>query len=368
MSTALRIEPNPKDRADSPIRVLIVDDSVVARTVLGRMLGDRPDFEVVGQASSAVAALATLARAKVDIILLDLEMPEIDGLAALPDLIERGNGARVLVVSSACADGAASTLAALSRGAADTLLKPGVAAFAGRFADELADRLRRIARPSGPAALAPVRRQVTAPTTVPTAVPGTLACLGIGASTGGVHALSEFFAVLPRAFAVPILVTQHLPAPFMPFFADQLREMTGRPTRVAAPGMQPNPGEILLAPGDAHLTLVRTGQVVHVRLERGRAASGCLPSVDPMLASIGRLFGAGALGVVLSGMGRDGASGAEQLVSAGGAVLVQDAATSVVWGMPGVIANAGLAHMIAPPAELARRVATWGEGDPNPWK
>ncbi len=184
----------------------------------------------------------------------------------------------------------------------------------------------------------------------------------------GVHALSEFFAALPRDFATPILVTQHLPAPFMPFFADQLQEMTGRPARVAAPGMQPNPGEILLAPGDAHLTLVRTGRVVHVRLERGRAASGCLPSVDPMLASIGRLFGAAALGVVLSGMGRDGATGAEQLVKAGGAVLVQDAATSVVWGMPGVIANAGIAHAVAPPAELARRVATWGQGEPAPWK
>lgn len=369
MPTALTAELSRIDPGERLIRVLIVDDSVVARTVLARMLGDRADFEVVGQAGSAAAALAILAHTRVDIILLDLEMPEVDGLAALPALIERSHGARVLVVSSACADGAAATLTALSRGAADTLLKPGAAAFAGRFADELADRLRRIAHPAGPPPSAARSASPRPhPARVPGASPAQLDCLAIGASTGGVHALAEFFKILPRDFATPILVTQHLPAQFMPFFADQLREMTGRPARVAAPGMQANPGEILLAPGDAHLTLVRTGPVVHVRLERTRSASGCLPSVDPMFVSIGRLYGAGALGVVLSGMGRDGLTGAETLIGAGGAVLVQDAASSVVWGMPGAIANAGMAHTVAPPAELARRVATWGQGAANAWK
>jgi two-component system chemotaxis response regulator CheB len=355
------MEADCTDRGEGPIRVLIVDDSVVARTVLARMLGDRADFEVVGLAESAAVALAMLAHMQVDIILLDLEMPKVNGIAALPELIERGRGARVLVVSSACADGAASTLEALGRGAADTLLKPGVTSFAGRFADELADRLRRIAQSIGPV------QSVAPPAKLPTARPQRLDCLAIGASTGGVHALSEFFAALPRDFTAPILVTQHLPAPFMPYFADQLRDMTGRTARIAAPGMLPNTGEILLAPGDAHLTLVRTGSVVHVRLERGAVASGCRPSVDPMLASIGRLFGPGALGVVLSGMGRDGANGAEQLVAAGGAILVQDATSSVVWGMPGVIANAGLAQMVAPPADLARRVSTWGQKEPSRW-
>ncbi|WP_404713579.1 chemotaxis-specific protein-glutamate methyltransferase CheB [Sphingomonas sp. MMS24-J13] len=351
-----------RERDDSPIRVLIVDDSVVARTVLARMLDDRADFEVAGLAGSAAAALAMLTSMQVDIILLDLDMPQMNGIAALPALIERGRGARVLVVSSACAEGASSTLAALSQGAADTLLKPGVTSFAGRFADELCDRLCRIARSIGPV-------QTISPNLAerPARVSQRLDCLAIGASTGGVHALSEFFGALAADFAAPILVTQHLPPPFMPHFADQLREMTGRPARVAAPGMLPNPGEILLAPGDAHLTLARTGSVIHVRLERSAVPSGCRPSVDPMLASIGRLFGAGALGVVLSGMGRDGANGAEHLVAAGGAMLVQDAASSVVWGMPGVIANAGLAQMVAPPAELARRVSSWGQAGISRW-
>ena len=145
--------------------------------------------------------------------------------------------------------------------------------------------------------------------------------------------------------------------------ACQLSEMTGRPTRIGAPGLQPQPGELLLAPGDAHMTLVRTGPVIHVRLERKRAVSGCMPSVDPMLASIGKVYGPTAVGVILSGMGRDGLEGAGELVSMGGSLLAQDEATSVVWGMPGAVANARLAHAVLPPDELARRIAAWSEGD-----
>ena len=344
-------------RAQAPIRVLIVDDSVVARAVLTRLLGEYDDIEVVAQAGSAESARTTLEGTKVDIILLDLEMPGMGGLAALPDLIQH---ARVLIVSSACADGAASSIAALRQGAADTLLKPGAVQYAGRFAEELVDRLRRIARPgnaepqargnrSGSEAQKPASRR--------------LECLGIGSSTGGVHALARFFGALPRSFTTPILITQHLPAPFMPYFAGQLVEMTGRPTRVGAPGLQPRPGELLLAPGDAHMTLVQTGPVIHVRLERKRSVSGCMPSVDPMLASIGKVYGSTAVGVILSGMGRDGLLGAGELVAAGGTVLAQDEASSVVWGMPGAVTNARLTQAALPPDELARRIAAWSEGD-----
>ena len=344
-------------RAQAPIRVLIVDDSVVARAVLTRLLGEYDDIEVVAQAGSAESARTVLEGTQVDIILLDLEMPGMGGLAALPDLIQH---ARVLIVSSACADGAASSIAALRQGAADTLLKPGAVQYAGRFAEELVDRLRRIARPgnaepqargnrSGSEAQKPASRR--------------LECLGIGSSTGGVHALARFFGALPRSFTTPILITQHLPAPFMPYFAGQLVEMTGRPTRVGAPGLQPRPGELLLAPGDAHMTLVQTGPVIHVRLERKRSVSGCMPSVDPMLASIGKVYGSTAVGVILSGMGRDGLLGAGELVAAGGTVLAQDEASSVVRGMPGAVTNARLTQATLPPDELARRIAAWSEGD-----
>jgi two-component system chemotaxis response regulator CheB len=348
----------------APIRVLIVDDSVVARAVLSRLLCEHDDIDVVGQAGSAAAAHKILEDQPVDIILLDLEMPGIGGLAALPELIRASGGAPVLIVSSACADGAASSIAALRHGAADTLLKPGAAQLTSRFADELVDRLRRIARPghTGPVARSgQVGMQAQG-------LPGRrLECLGIGSSTGGVHALARFFGALPESFTAPILITQHLPAPFMPYFAGQLVEMTGRPTRIGAPGLQPQPGELLLAPGDAHMTLVRTGPVIHVRLERKRVASGCMPSVDPMLASIGKVYGPAAIGVILSGMGRDGVIGAEELVQSGGAVLAQDEATSVVWGMPGAVANARLARAVLPPDQLARRIVEWSEGD-TAWK
>jgi len=351
-------------RSSAPIRVMIVDDSVVARAVLSRVLADHDDIEVVAQAGSADSARRILDEKKVDIILLDLEMPGVCGLAALPELIQHGDGARVLIVSSACADGAASSIAALRLGAADTLLKPGAAQFTSRFGEDLVDRLRRIARPGK---VEPQARSAQGGTPTPQVSTRRLECLGIGSSTGGVHALARFFGALPTSFTTPILITQHLPAPYMPYFAGQLAEMTGRPTRLGVPGLQPQPGELLLAPGDAHMTLFKTGPVIHVRLERKRSVSGCLPSVDPMLASIGKVYGAAAVGVILSGMGRDGLIGAGELVAAGGSVLAQDEASSVVWGMPGAVANARLAQAILPPDELARRIAAWSEGDAA-WK
>lgn len=360
-----------KGAAAAPIRVLIVDDSVVARAVLSRLLGDHHDIEVVGQAGSAASAMKLLEDESVDIILLDIEMPGVNGLVALPDLIRIGRGARVLIVSSAAGDGAEATITALRQGAADTLLKPSAAQFTSRFADELVDRLRRLSRASGKSqprvveASVPAAPQPAPPQPAPRG--RRIECLGIGSSTGGVHALGRFFGALPKSFATPILVTQHLPAPFMPYFADQLAEMSGRPTRLGAPGLQPQPGEILLAPGDAHMTLMKTGPVVHVRLERKRAASGCLPSVDPMLASIGRVYGPSGMAVILSGMGKDGLLGAGELSEAGGIVLAQDEATSVVWGMPGAVTNAGLARAVLPPDQLARRIAESSEGDAA-WK
>jgi two-component system, chemotaxis family, protein-glutamate methylesterase/glutaminase len=312
----------------------------------------------VGVAESVASAHQMLARQPVDIILLDLELPDVHGLDALPELIVKGQGARVLIVSSACADGATATLAALRAGAADTLLKPGAVHLNGRFAAELMDRIRRIARPSESGTKARSSRKRPALSLTGDRIE----CVAIGSSTGGVPALARFFEALPSSFASPILVTQHLPAPFMAYFAGQLTEMSGRIATLAKPGLQPRAGEILLAPGDAHLTLVRTGPVIHVRLERGRVASACMPSVDPMLASIGKVYGESGVGVILSGMGRDGVAGAAKLVEAGGTVVAQDEASSVVWGMPGAVANAQLAKLVLAPDALARAIAGTDEG------
>jgi two-component system chemotaxis response regulator CheB len=169
--------------------------------------------------------------------------------------------------------------------------------------------------------------------------------------------LSTFFQTLPAKIGVPILVTQHLPAPFMTVFARQLSNAAGREAIVAEDGLRLLPDRIVIAPGDAHLTVDISGGKLVARLQRNRSSSGCLPSVDPMLASVAAMVGAEALGIVLTGMGRDGLEGAMALIGAGGSVIVQDEASSAVWGMPRAVADAGLACAVLPPAKIARRVA-----------
>jgi two-component system chemotaxis response regulator CheB len=342
----------PKPASADPIRILIVDDSIVARTVLSRILEARPEFEIRGSVANAAQALELVRSEPMDIILLDLEMPGVGGLEALPQLIDQSDGARVLVVSSMAADGAAATVQALALGAADTLQKPSVANFDGRFSDTLADRLIRIAagrryrmRP------APV---VTRPAGTATRAP--VDCLAIGASTGGLHALTELLRDFPASFTAPILITQHLPAAFMPYFADQMTAIAGRPASVARDGEKLVAGRILIAPGEGHIRLKRLGNDVRVMLDAAPSATLCMPSVDPMFETLAEVYGERGLAVVLSGMGRDGTIGAKAVFAVGGEILVQDAPTSVVWGMPGSVAEAGLASAVMPPARIADRI------------
>lgn len=350
-----------------PIRLLIVDDSLVARTVMARIIGARPDFELVAAVPDAARALDALERCTVDIILLDVDMPGQDGLDALPALLARGGGAQVLMVSGSTADGASATVRALTQGAADTLLKPAAADFAGRFAESLVERLLRLGharRDAGQGAAAPV------PAPRRGGRVGPLECVALGASTGGPHAFAALFAALPAGMVAPILVTQHLPDAFMPVFARQLALLSGRSTRVAAEGDRLCAGEILVAPGDGHLRIVRDAAGLRARIDTAPAASACLPSVDPMLASLADAAGPGTVAAILSGMGRDGLIGAGLLATKGGEILVQDAATSVIWGMPGTIARAGLAAAILPPAAIARRIAerALAPAGATPWR
>ena len=348
---------------DPPIRLLIVDDSSVARAVLSRMVGTQPDFVVAATAGSVLEALTVLRRVTVDIVLLDIEMPGGSGLEGLPAIVEAGRGARVLVVSSMAEEGAETTVKALSLGAADTMPKPGSGMFNGRFSEVLAERLRRIGRmvpgthgsttgPRGSVVLREVQDWQPA-------------CLAIGASTGGIHAIHEFIAGLPRRTGLPILITQHLPPLFMPYFARQLEAVAQRPVRVAAHDELLEADHVVIAPGNAHLRLSRRGSNVRVKLDTEPAPSGCLPSVDPMLESVAEAFGPGALAIMLSGMGRDGLIGSGRLVERGGIVLAQDQNSSAIWGMPRAVAEAGLASAVLPPRDLARRLtAQLGAG---PW-
>jgi len=336
---------------------MIVDDSMVARAVLSRMIESDADFEIAAVAGTAEDAIDALHQVSVDVILLDLEMPGAGGLKSIPRIIAAAGGARIMIVSSLAEEGAEQTVAALALGAADTLPKPGTSRFNGRFSEILLRKLKALghADQHTAAAISPRKLELGALRTAPG---NPIDILAIGASTGGIHALGTLFHHLPRRIGVPILVTQHLPTPFMSVFARQLGAVAQRETLVAENGMALLPDRIIVAPGDAHLTVDVVGGSTVVRLTTGPSSSGCLPSLDPMLATVGALFGKGALGVVLTGMGRDGVEGAGRMVACGGAVLAQDAASSAVYGMPRAVLDAGLACAVMPPDKLARRIAS----------
>lgn len=335
---------------DRPIKVLIVDDSQVARSVITRMLERVGRFEIVAAVGDGAHALQCLETLSVDVILLDLEMPGTNGIDLLPRLVAASAGAHVLVLSSAVAEGAAATVAALAAGATDTLQKPGGANFLGRFSETLVDRLTRIASLRAPA------RTNRMPLRKASSPAAGVECLAIGASTGGLHALNILLPALPPAFCAPILITQHLPAGFMSYFARQTETLSGRPAVVAMDGMALLPGRIVIAPGDGHLRLVRSGPEVRVVLDRTPASSGCMPSVDPMFEALASVYADRGTGVVLSGMGKDGLRGAAALARAGAEILVQDSRSSVVWGMPGAVAEAGHASAVLDPTAIAAHI------------
>ena len=342
---------------------MIVDDSMVARAVLSRMIESDGGFEIVAVAGTAEDAIEALGQVRVDVILLDLEMPGAGGLKSIPKILKAARGAQVLIVSSLAEEGAEETVAALALGAADTLPKPGTGRFNGRFSEVLMGKLRALGRadyvaspvaPSATPKLRPVMRG-------PDMADAPLGLVAIGASTGGIHALATLFEALPPQIHVPILVTQHLPAPFMAVLARQLNAASGRLATVAEDGMRLIADQIIIAPGDAHLNLDRAGDRLIVRLSNQKMASGCLPSVDPMLSTAASVLGPRALAIMLTGMGRDGCEGAARLVAVGGSVIAQDEGSSAVWGMPRAVVDAGLACAVLPPVKIARRIALRAE-------
>jgi two-component system chemotaxis response regulator CheB len=343
---------------DSPQKVLIVDDSAVARAMLASMLTASGQFEVAGRGPPASAARRSRAGGRVDFILLDIELPGDDGLTALPGLAAAAPGVKIIVVSSATAAG----VQALAVGAADALTKPRAGELTASFARLLVDTLLRLkdvdlALPP-PAGVAVVPLRLPQPAAPPRPGGDEFDVLAIGASTGGIHALGGMLRELPASYQVPILVTQHLPSSFMPYFAAQLSLLAGRPCDVASDRQRISPGRVIVAPGDAHMTCVSLpAGGAAVRLSREPSPSGCLPSVDPMFASAADVFGRRMLAVVLSGMGRDGTTGARHAHAVGASVVVQDRSTSVVWGMPGSIVRAEIADAVLAPDAIGRLAA-----------
>ncbi|HEX7097052.1 MAG TPA: chemotaxis response regulator protein-glutamate methylesterase [Acidimicrobiales bacterium] len=356
----------------SRIRVLVVDDSVVIRRLVSDVIDSDPELQVVGTAANGRIALTKVEQLQPDVITLDIEMPEMDGLATLRELRDRHVRTPVIMFSTLTERAAAATLDALSLGAADYVTKPSNAGSTEvalqRVRDDLIPKIKTFGRRSlgvmiatpltraaaRPAVAAPVRRPVLG------ARPR-IQIVAIGTSTGGPNALEAVFRRLNPDIGVPVVVVQHMPPVFTKILADRLSAKTAWEVHEAAHGMRLEPAHAYVAPGDFHMMVEHTafglGRVV---LDKGPAENSCRPSVDVLFRSVAASHAASALGVVMTGMGQDGLRGCQMLVAAGAEVIAQDEATSVVWGMPGYVTRAGLASEVLPldtiPSAIERRV------------
>ena len=355
-----------------PYRVMVVDDSAVIRGLLTKTLETEADIKVVSTVGNGQAAIDALKRLDVDVVVLDIEMPVMDGLTALPKMLEVRPGVQVIMASTLTLKGASVSMKALALGAADYLPKPTTTTginTASDFKQGLVERVRSwglVARkkrglPAGTAAApgssAPAVPKKLYPGSVtlrpPAIVPSKVECLAVGSSTGGPQALFSLFRSLGRIDRMPVFVTQHMPATFTTILAAHLAQAAGMPAAEAKDGEAVVPGRIYVAPGDFHMTVESQGSGAVVRLNKNPPENFCRPAVDPMLRSITKIYGARTLFVMLTGMGQDGLKGARELVAAGSTVIAQDEATSVVWGMPGAVATAGLCTAVLPLNEIA---------------
>jgi two-component system chemotaxis response regulator CheB len=334
-------------------RVLLCDDSAVIRKAMGRMLESEAGVRVVARVANGQEALAALQRERFDVVVLDIEMPVMDGMTALPLLLKADPGLRVVMASTLTTRGADIALRALKLGAADYVPKPTVAAIADdSFRRELLAKVKGLARLSrnerAAAATAPQRFGVLRPAGRERPI-----LLAIGSSTGGPQALFTLVKALGSNLPVPVVITQHMPPTFVPLLAEHLTRLGGLPCAEARQGEALQPGRIHLAPGDRHLLVEGRPGALTARLSDGPPENFCRPAVDPMLRSAATACGGRVLVAILTGMGHDGREGTRAVVEAGGAAVAQDEATSVVWGMPGAITQAGLVHRVLPLPAIA---------------
>jgi two-component system chemotaxis response regulator CheB len=346
---------------------MICDDSVVIRGAIANILKADPEIEVVARVANGQAALDALRLHDIDVVVLDIEMPVMDGLTALPLLLAASPGLAVIMASTLTTRGAEICMRALRLGAADTVPKPSALQVTGdqRFGPELIAKVRGLARlrrarapsPAGQAAAPPRPVAPSPPPPVLRPAPSlTPRILAIGSSTGGPNALFTLIGTLRRDCPVPIIITQHMPPAFTPILAQHIDRLGVLPCTEARDGDALRPGTILLAPGDRHMLIRRRGTQLLVHLSDGPAEQFCRPSVDPMLRTACEAADGHVLVAILTGMGQDGLIGTRQVVEAGGAAVVQDEATSVVWGMPGAVARAGLACAILPLPQIGAKL------------
>lgn len=352
----------------SKIRVLVVDDVAMVRRLVVDALSIDPEIQVVGTAGNGREALERIPEVLPDLLVLDYEMPEMDGLETLIEVKKAYPAIRVIIFSSHTRHGAKLTLDALWHGADDYVPKSpadnltaatqliraqlipkikGLCATTGNGSAEAAGASRP---PSDPAdeTRAGARRSVLTQTRAE--------IVAIGASTGGPKALARLLEGLPSNFAVPIVIVQHMPPIFTRLLAERLGTRTQLQCSEAIEGAAVAPRTIWIAPGDQHMTIERERGGVRIRLTNDPPVHSCRPAVDPLFLSVADAYGSSALGIILTGMGHDGYKGCERIRDAGGAILVQDEASSVVWGMPGIVARAGIADRIVPLEEMAAEI------------
>ncbi|MCC5638544.1 chemotaxis response regulator protein-glutamate methylesterase [Nostoc sp. CHAB 5844] len=339
------------------IRVLVVDDAVVVRSRVSKILSSDPQLEVVGVAANGRIALAKIPQVNPDVVILDVEMPEMNGLETLAALRPIYPHLPVIMFSTSTHAGASATLEALSLGASDYATKPSnlgsVEAANQHIRQELIPKIKLFG--AGMTAFFPAN--AIAPTVVP--IPSKTApvdVVAIGVSTGGPNALAILLSEMPADFSVPILIVQHMPPMFTKLLAERLSSKCQIPVEEAVDGMVLEAGQVWVAPGDFHMIVQRDATAVRLALHQAPPENSCRPSVDVLLRSVAQVYGASAIAVILTGMGQDGLHGCQCIREAGGKVLAQDEASSVVWGMPSFVVNAGLANRIVPLEQMAGEI------------
>jgi len=373
------------------IRVLVVDDSVVVRQIVSDALRHDARIEIVGLAQNGKIALEKIPTANPDVVTLDLEMPEMDGLETLTEIRKRFPKLPVVVFSTLTERGATATLEALSRGASDYVCKPSgqrnVQSTMEKIKDELLPKIHALAgrklassaHSGRPAHSTPSSASVThshpspAQQSTASAPTAPVSLVVIAVSTGGPAALAEVVPRLPPALRQPVLIVQHMPPVFTRVLAQRLAGSSPLKVREATHQERIQGGNVLIAPGDFHMRIAGSTRESWVTLDQQSAENGCRPAADPLFTSAASIYGAGVLAVIMTGLGRDGTKGAALVRKASGQVWAQDEASATVWGMPGSVVEAGLAQRIIPLQQIARAIAVAchadaGQPGPRPVK
>ena len=388
---------NPKPAASlRPLKIMIVDDSAVVRGLISRWLEHEPDMILAGLAIDGAKGVEKVKEVQPDVLILDIEMPNMGGLEALPKLLAAKPGLKVLMASTLTTRGASVTIRALELGAADYIPKPDSTRIGGAdgFRTELLTKIRALcgrtrswptpptlggSAPAPTAGAAPLHApapSVHTPSTPhllkpaapvvqlrPRSGPKRIDCLVVGASTGGPPALRNFLLGLGAEWKLPILIVQHMPATFTAILAEHLDKALPQKVQEAKDGMLIESRNVYIAPGDWHMTIKNDPICKQIKLDQSAQVNWCRPAVDPLFKSAADVYGNHALGVVLTGMGHDGRDGAAAMVAAGASVMVQDEASSVVWGMPGAVAEAGYAEIIKPVEGLTAACKAFARGE-----